>query len=211
MKHFSRKDIDNAERVFRLNLINSVSGFKSANLIGTIDEYGHHNLAIFSSVIHLGSNPPTLGFIMRPTTVPRNTHSNIMATGKYTINHIHSRMIQNAHYTSAKFDKEISEFEVCNLTPEFLNDFRAPFVKESRIKMSMNFIEEIDIKHNNTKLIVGEIEDIYLEESLILDKGIVDLNKGDTVTISGLNKYHKAFELNEFPYARITELPKFMS
>ncbi|MCH2233284.1 MAG: flavin reductase [Crocinitomicaceae bacterium] len=211
MKHISRQDISEQERVFRLNLINSISGFKSANLIGTVDEYGHQNLAIFSSVIHLGSNPPLLGFIMRPSTVPRNTQDNIMATGKYTINHIHSRMIQNAHYTSAKFEKEISEFEACSLTPEFLNDFRAPFVKESKIKMAMNFVEDIHIKHNNTKLIIGEIEDIHIEENLIQENGIVDLNKGDTVTISGLNKYHKAFELNEFPYARITELPKFMS
>ena len=165
MKHISRQDISEQERVFRLNLINSISGFKSANLIGTVDEYGHQNLAIFSSVIHLGSNPPLLGFIMRPSTVPRNTQANIMATGKYTINHIHSRMIQKAHYTSAKFEKEISEFEACSLTPEFLNDFRAPFVKESKIKMAMNFVEDIHIKHNNTKLIIGEIEDIHIEEN----------------------------------------------
>lgn len=211
MKQFTRNDINDAQKVFRLNLINSISGFKSANLIGTIDEYGHHNVAVFSSVIHLGSNPPTLGFIMRPTTVPRDTHSNIMATGKYTINHIHSGMVKKAHYTSVQFDKNVSEFNECNLNPEFLNDFRAPFVAESRIKMAMNFIEEIHIKHNGTSMIVGEIESLYLEEESLQANGIVDLNKAETVAISGLNKYHKAFELNEFPYARITELPKFMS
>ena len=55
--YFSKKDIINASRIHRLNLINSITGIKPANLIGTISKDGHTNLAIFSSVIHLGSNP----------------------------------------------------------------------------------------------------------------------------------------------------------
>ncbi|HIC33010.1 MAG TPA: flavin oxidoreductase, partial [Flavobacteriaceae bacterium] len=35
MKHFSKKHIDEMHHLYRINLINSVSGFKSANLIGT--------------------------------------------------------------------------------------------------------------------------------------------------------------------------------
>ena len=33
-------------------LINSLSGAKSANLVGTQDEEGNQNLAIFSSAVH---------------------------------------------------------------------------------------------------------------------------------------------------------------
>jgi flavin reductase (DIM6/NTAB) family NADH-FMN oxidoreductase RutF len=59
--------------VERLNLINSCTGYKSANLIATKSEDGAVNVAIFSSITHLGSNPALIGFIVRPTTVPRNT------------------------------------------------------------------------------------------------------------------------------------------
>ena len=55
----------------------------------------------------------------------------------------------NAHYTSAKFDKEESEFEECHLTEEYLDGFTAPFVKESRLKIGMKFEESIPIEINN--------------------------------------------------------------
>ena len=35
MKHISQKDINEMDRFYRGNLINSVTGFKSANLLAT--------------------------------------------------------------------------------------------------------------------------------------------------------------------------------
>ena len=102
MAAFSRNDIDQLDFLYRINLINSCSGYKSANLIGTISKTGLTNVAVFSSVTHLGSNPPLLSFVLRPTTVPRNTYENILETGKYTINHISKEQIEDAHHTSAK-------------------------------------------------------------------------------------------------------------
>ena len=77
MKHISRDEISQMEKIERLNLINSCTGYKSANLIATKSVDGNSNVAIFSSVTHLGSNPALIGFIMRPTTVPRDTYKNI--------------------------------------------------------------------------------------------------------------------------------------
>lgn len=74
----------------RIHLINSITGIKPANLIGTVDSQGQTNLAVFSSVVHLGSDPALIGFILRPAgEVPRHTYENIKETGCYTINHIH--------------------------------------------------------------------------------------------------------------------------
>lgn len=69
--HFDKNAINAMDKRYRANLINSVTGYKSANLIGTVSQEGTENLAVFSSVTHLGSNPAMLGFIMRPITVPR--------------------------------------------------------------------------------------------------------------------------------------------
>ena len=77
MLHYTRLDIDQMEKIFRLNLINSCTGYKSANLIGTQSADGKTNLAVFSSITHLGSNPPLIGFVLRPTTVPRDSYRNI--------------------------------------------------------------------------------------------------------------------------------------
>ena len=66
--HYDKKAIDQLDRVTRLKIINSATGIKPGNLIGTIGENGATNLAVFSSIIHLGSNPSLLGFISRPKT-----------------------------------------------------------------------------------------------------------------------------------------------
>jgi flavin reductase (DIM6/NTAB) family NADH-FMN oxidoreductase RutF len=113
MHFFDNKDIFNLDKIYRINLINSCSGFKSANLLGSISANGIPNVAIFSSVTHLGSSPPTLGFILRPTTVPRDTYKNIKEFGVFTINHIWEDVIEDAHHTSAKYPEEISEFDIC--------------------------------------------------------------------------------------------------
>ena len=67
----------------RAHLINSVGGFKSVCLIGTIDNAGQTNLAIFSSFFHIGANPPLIGMIFRPSPPERDTMRNIIETGFY--------------------------------------------------------------------------------------------------------------------------------
>ncbi|MDG1333714.1 MAG: flavin reductase [Crocinitomicaceae bacterium] len=210
MIHLNKTDIENTNRVRRLNLINGVSGIKSANLIGTYSPITGPNLAIFSSVVHIGSDPALLGFITRPVSdVPRNTYTNIRETGYFTINHVHESFIEKAHYTSAKFDKGVSEFERCGLTEEYLYDFSVPFVKESRLKMGMKFVEEIDIKLNGTKLVIGEIQELMLPEDCLDDKGYVRLDRLFDVGIGGLNSYYSLRRMATFPYARVDEVPEF--
>ena len=63
---YTKADFENMSRVERLNLINSCSGIKPANLIGTQSAAGQPNVAIFSSVVHLGSNPALFGMVFRP-------------------------------------------------------------------------------------------------------------------------------------------------
>ena len=169
--------------------MNSCSGYKSANLIGTKSEDNVTNVAVFSSVTHLGSNPALLGFFLRPTTVMRNTYYNLKTTGVYTINHIYEDILEDAHHTSAKYDETISEFDVTNLEEDYKSDFHAPFVKGSPIQMAMRFVEEYPIKANNTILVIGKIEKLYVPDALLDKDGFIDLSKGKVATINGLDGY----------------------
>jgi len=207
--HFTSKNINDLNRIKRLNLINGISGIKSANLIGTYSKSGT-NLSIFSSVVHLGSDPAILGFIMRPNSeIRRDTLENIKGNGAFTVNHIHESIIDQAHYTSAKIDSNISEFELCSLTEEYLNDFPAPYVKECQLKIGLQFVEKVDIKSNGTSMIIGEIKDIYIPEECIDDKGYIRLDRIFTVGIGGLNSYYSLKRITSLPYARKDEIPKF--
>ncbi len=200
---FSRKSISDLEKIYRLNLINSVSGYKSANLIGSISEEGTSNLAIFSSVVHLGSDPAILGFIMRPRTVERHTYDNIMSSGYYTINHVDTQHTAMAHYTSAKFPSSHSEFELCRFKEEFIDGFSAPFVKGSPVKMMMKFEQEIPIEINGTIMMVGSIQHLMVSAEAIEESGIINLEKSNTAAISGLNTYYSPQRIAQYPYARV--------
>ena len=202
MQHFTKEAIDELASRYKNNLINSVSGYKSANLIGTKSKAGKTNLAIFNSVVHLGSNPALLGFILRPTTVPRHSYQNMKENGVFTVNHIAQQLIEAAHHTSAKYPEEVSEFEQSGLLEEYKNDFFAPFVKEAPIQIACSYVNDYLIEENNTLLVVGAIEHLYVKEDMLLDDGWVQLDKGEIVTINGLDGYALPTLLERFPYAR---------
>ena len=127
MKHISLTDIQNWSRFYRGNFINSLSGFKSASLIGTVDSNRQTNLAIFSNIIHLGADPALIAFQNRPKEAAPHTIANIEATGVYTINHIQENFIAQAHQTSAKYSADVSEFTATGLTAQFIENIKAPF------------------------------------------------------------------------------------
>ncbi|NOU50112.1 flavin reductase [Pseudoalteromonas sp. JBTF-M23] len=201
--HFTKQDIENLDKQTRVHFINSLSGFKSANLIGSVDNQGQENLAIVSSVFHLGAHPPLVGMIIRPHSVPRHTLENILQTGHYTINHINADIVEKAHQTSARYNKDVSEFTAVGLTPHYNANCIAPFVKESKLKMALALRSTQTIELNQTELVIGEITDVYLEDDkAYCQDGFLDLEKLNTVAISGLDRYHTTSGLTRLSYAK---------
>ncbi|RTQ46584.1 flavin oxidoreductase [Hymenobacter gummosus] len=202
MHHLTRADIQGFDKIYRLNLVNALSGYKPANLIGTAAADGATNLAIFSSALHLGSDPPLLGLVTRPTTVPRHTYENIRATGCCTLNHVHAGFVDKAHYTSANFPRAESEFDACGLTPAYRDEFPAPYVAESQLSVGLRLLEELPIQANGTVLLIGAVEHVYLAPEALRPDGTLDLAALDDVCISGLDGYLRAEPLARFAYAR---------
>jgi flavin reductase (DIM6/NTAB) family NADH-FMN oxidoreductase RutF len=196
-------DLIQMEQRKRAHLINSVGGFKSICLIGTFDLKGQTNLAIFSSIVHIGSNPPLISFIMRPDSVERHTLSNILDTGSYTINHLNAAIYKQAHQTSARYPKEVCEFDATGLGIEYKANCIAPFVKESNVQLELEFKQRIDLAINNTIMIIGEIKNIYFPENCMQEDGFLDIEKAGTITCSGLDSYHSTNSLARLPYAKV--------
>ncbi|HEA28592.1 MAG TPA: flavin reductase [Leeuwenhoekiella sp.] len=212
MKHYSLEDLNELPSRHRAHFINSCTGYKSANLLGTVSKDGLTNVAIFSSVIHLGSNPPLLGFILRPTSVARNTYDNLKKTGIFTVNHVNTDVVRAAHQTSAKYDGELSEFDEVDLHTEFLDDFKAPYVQESKIKLGCAYTNEYYIEENKCLFIIGAIKHIYLDDGIQQKDGWLDLEAAKTVSINGLDGYALPQFIERLSYAKpekdIKEIPK---
>jgi flavin reductase (DIM6/NTAB) family NADH-FMN oxidoreductase RutF len=201
-RQIDETELREMEQRYRANFINSLTGFKSVALVGTSDKSGQKNLAIFNSIVHLGAHPPLIGMVIRPDSVDRHTLQNILETGCYTINHVQEEMMEKAHQTSARYPKTVSEFDAVGLEDEVINDFPAPFVKESTIKLGVQFKEKVPFAINGTIFVIGEIKQITLLKDVVQADGFVDLVKAGTITNSGLDSYHVVFDGKRFPYAK---------
>jgi flavin reductase (DIM6/NTAB) family NADH-FMN oxidoreductase RutF len=202
MAIYNTSNIESWERFYRANFINSLTGFKSVNLIGTVNTAGQANLGIFSSLVHIGSNPPLIGYISRPVKAAPHTFANIQSTGVYTINHIHPSFVQQAHQTSAKYAAGISEFEETGLTPEFQENIAAPFVKESNIKYALSLQEIIPIQLNNTFLVIGKVISIQIEQDIVSEDGFLHLDKVNSICSNGADGYYTTELIGRYQYAK---------
>lgn len=202
IQHLLKTDFANMERRSRTNLINSLSGFKSVNLCGTISQDGITNLSIISSVVHIGADPALMGFIMRPITARRDTYNNIIETGYYTFNHLNAAIYKKAHQTSARYPVDTSEFEAAKLIEIYSKTIPAPYVKESHIRIGLRFVEKIPIPLNDTILMIGQIEEVFFPEKAFSEDGYLDIEKAGTLAVSGLDSYHTTQQLARLSYAK---------
>ncbi|MBW8360910.1 MAG: flavin reductase family protein [Kaistella sp.] len=189
-----------SEKRFLAQLINSLAGIRQVALIGTKSKKGNENLAVFNSLIHLGAHPALFGLISRPASAERHTLGNIRETESYTVNFLDKKYAEKVHQTSARYPENISEFTEVSLTPEYFQDCFAPFVKEAEIKIEMKLQQILNLEINNTNLIIGSIERIYLPEERLLADGFV--NPRNLLLSCGLDAYFTGKFAEKLAYAK---------
>ncbi|NND68017.1 MAG: flavin reductase [Halioglobus sp.] len=199
---YSSTEIAEMESRRRAAFVNSLSGFKSANLVGTCDGDGHTNLAIMSSTVHLGSHPPLLALVVRPGGDERHTLKNILATGYYSLNHVHAGIIESAHQSAARYPADQSEFDATGLTPCWDEDFAAPMVLEANVKLGMRLCEHIQLDINKTHLVIGEVVLADVPSVALRPDGSMDLVAAGSVALAGLDTYHRSADIKRMAYAK---------
>ena len=201
-QRLSKEEILQLDRFRRMHLMNTIPGIKNASLIGTADQDGNTNLALFNSIVHIGATPPYLGFILRPLTVHLNTYDNLKATGVFTINMVTKSMVAQAHQSSANYPADTSEFSATGLQPWYSDLLQAPYVLESPVRIGLSFAEEQHIKSNNTWLIIGAVEEVFYPTDALKETGHIALEELHTVGVSGLDSYFGLHLIDRIPYAR---------
>jgi flavin reductase (DIM6/NTAB) family NADH-FMN oxidoreductase RutF len=192
------------EKRYRTTFVNSLPGYKCLQLLGTVNSSGISNLGLFNSIFHLGASPALLGMIFRPDGDEHDSLENIKQTEQYTLNNVLPEWYIQAHQTSARFPSGHSEFAPCDFKEYFHDDFKAPFVAQSSIKIGMEMRQIIDISINNTKMLIGEIVHVLMDDRIVGIDGYVDHIRAGTVTVAGLDSYFKTEHLGRLGYAKFT-------
>lgn len=189
----------------RARLVNSLSGFKSANLVGTADAEGQPACCIVSSVVHLGSNPALLGVVFRPPGDDAHNYHNLASSGHFTLSHVTAPIHEQAHQTSARYAAEVSEFEAVGLTPHWHGEgagrFPAPAVAESPVRIGLTVEEDMQLP-NRCRFVIGAVQWVDFASDLQAGDGFLDLAAVDTVAIGGLDAYHTAERMARLSYAK---------
>jgi flavin reductase (DIM6/NTAB) family NADH-FMN oxidoreductase RutF len=202
MQHFSIQTFGGWERFYRANFVNSLTGFKPVSLIATVNSVGQPNIGVFSSIVHLGSDPALIGYINRPLAAAPHTIENIKATGVYTINHILPAFADKAHQCSAKYGAEVNEFDEVGLTAEYKAGIEAPFVQESLVQYALKLVEIVPIMQNQTFLVIGALTDVFLPPQVVLSDGLIELSKAESLACNGADSYYTTVPLARYAYAK---------
>jgi flavin reductase (DIM6/NTAB) family NADH-FMN oxidoreductase RutF len=201
--------IQELDRFYRGNLMNSLTGFKSLSLLGSVDGQGVPNLAVFTQIFHIGADPPLVGVLFRPVTEGMHSLANLKQAGCFTLNHVPLGFEEKAHWTSARWTE--SEFGAVGFTPEYFPGFPAPFVAESPVRMGLRTADIIPIPLNGTTLVVGRVEHIFFPEDCQAADGFVNLAAAGILAGTGLDGYARVSEIRRFSYARPGRRPEPLS
>ena len=210
MAHLTAPDIAAMAPEARALLINSLPGYKSAMLVGTCDATGQTNLAIVSSHFHLGSNPPLLAMILRPSTgnSERHTLHNLLETQCWTLNGFSLDDAARAHHTSAPYPRSQSEFDACDFEAEWLDEFDAPFIKGSPLQVGCLLREHHPLEINGTHMIIGEVQRLQYPQTAQRDDGGLSLSDMGLVAVAGLDTYTQPNAGVRFAPADTTSPPR---
>ena len=213
LRIYRSEDFAQMDKRYRTQLVNSMPGIKALNLVGTRDANGQENLAVFNSIFHVGANPPYLGMVIRPDSVDRHTWQNIQSTGSYTLNSVGEEIYRQAHQTSARYERGVSEFDAVALDSQYRDGILAPFVAESAIKIGLELQEFHRVECNGTLIVIGKVVYVEIEDALITNDGSVDLVKAKSVASIGVDGYVGVNWLSRLSYAKpdretVTLFPK---
>ena len=163
-------------------------------LVGSIDKKGSSNLAPYSFFNAFGANPPIIGFspaLSGRTGLPKDTLLNIKETKEFTVSIVNSSIVEQISLSSCEFDKDTDEFIKSGLTKIKSKKIKPYGVLESNFIMECKLYDIIGLgnKPASGNLILGEVINFHVAESILNDNNQIDPYKLDPIARNGGSWY----------------------
>jgi flavin reductase (DIM6/NTAB) family NADH-FMN oxidoreductase RutF len=141
-------------------------------IVGTYDQAGKPNAAAVAWGGICCSKPPCVAVSLRKATY---TYGNIVERKAFTVCVPSEGHAREADYFGIASGKKEDKFKAAGLTPVRAEHVDAPYVEEFPFSLECELIHTFEIGLHTQ--FVGEIKDIKAEESMLDEKGILDITR----------------------------------
>lgn len=134
------------------------------------------NIAPFSYFVPLSSNPPIVivSIGQKSDGSPKDTLANILKNKKATICMATKECIEPMTKSATELPKESSEGEEFNIPTQIIKKSYPPIVKGVKIAYFVNLYDTLKLGESKTIPILLQIDEMFVDESIIDEKGYID-------------------------------------
>jgi flavin reductase (DIM6/NTAB) family NADH-FMN oxidoreductase RutF len=141
-------------------------------VVGSYDKGDRPNVMTASWGGICCSSPPCIAVALRKVTY---SHGNITDRKAFTINIPSEAYLKEADYFGLVSGKDTDKFAATKLTPIKSELVDAPYIREFPFVLECKLIHTIEVGLHTQ--FIGEIMDIKAEESMLDEKGVLDIGK----------------------------------
>jgi len=155
-------------------------------VVGTYDREGRPNAMSAAWGGICCSQPPCIAVSLRKATY---TYGNIVARKAFTINVPSEAYVREADYFGIVSGKNADKFRAAELTPIRSSVVDAPYIEEFSLVVECRLLNTMEIGLHTQ--FVGEILDVKADDSVLDEKGYVDIEKVRPILFAPeINTYH---------------------
>lgn len=169
--------------------------------VGTLDAAGVRNLAPYSFFTGVTGDPPTLCFCAgnKRDGRPKDSARNAIERGEFVVNVVPFALAEAMVATSGEYPDEADEFALAGLDSVPGEVVAAPRVVGAPVSFECRVHQVVEIKADDgrvtSRMVIGRILRVHVDDALLDEKGRVDPLKLDAVGRMGGAAYCRTRDL----------------
>ena len=147
--------------------------------VSTVSSAGVNNLAPFSFFNAVCGDPPVICFSPVWRNPPKDTLTNIRASGEFVVNIVSEEFAEKMNLCSGEYPPDVDEFAMSGLTPVASDLVGPPRVAESHVNMECRLLQliEISAKPMGGNIVIGEVVRFHVDDGVIDQSYKIDADK----------------------------------
>jgi len=158
--------------------------------VTSTNQNGLINLAPFSVLTYLSTDPPMIGFgigLKQGTDEQKDTERNVRLQKEFVVHIASSDQIDLVQRSGFPFPSTISEVVELKLAVTDSDVVSVPRLLSSKISMECRLHDIINFGRDGSKLVVGEIVMFHIDDNIYRDGKIDSFELNPVVRVAGMN------------------------